>query len=287
MAKISMYNTKYEVDSTAISMSLAEGLVNRFRREYQLKRADAIDVARTIKMMRFKRRGTRDKNLVALLNRKGFLYYTRPNTYYLLVNEETPFEGLYVMVIHTKDDCDLSEYTTCITRHAVARFIYRQKEVDWVKIFKEFSMAIGPAGWKLDMEGGRDTSIRTEHGWMVCVVNTVGTEEYIIVKSWINKELLRSNQVQEYLAVGDVFARVVKDKERDVIKHHKLKEQTVKQLHHAYVSRVGDVDYADFKASNDMVVEIIRLIYNECSNQIYNPETSEIMINLGKEIKPE
>ena len=264
MASISMYNTKYEVDSAAISMSLAEGLVSRFRREYRGRRDGIVTIYRKIMAKRINRRGTLLRNIEDELRKAGFLYFQAGDRFTVLTCETEPVVGFYTSIIAIKNNqLSCGSRMICITPHAVARFIYRQRETDWLKVLEEFGLPVHQASLKLEMEDGEETNIRTEHGWMVCEDTTETIEDVpcAIIKTWVNKEILRPEQVTDVFKPGDLFKRSVKDIE-SIIDRFNLSPRALKKLHKYYLTRGGVLTYESFIASNDAIVQIMADAYN-------------------------
>ena len=264
MANISMYNTKYDVDPAAISMSLAEGLVSRFRREYRGKRTGVVTVYRKIMAKRINRRGTLLRNIEDELRKAGFLYFQLGDRFTILTCETEPVPGFYTSIISIKNNqMTCGSRMICITPHAVARFIYRQRETDWLKVLEEFGLPVHHASLKLEMENGEETNIRTEHGWMVCEDTKESIEDVpcAVIKTWVNKEILRPEQVTDVFKPGDLFKRSVKDVE-SVIDKFNLSPRALKKLHKFYLKRGGGLTYEEFVASNDAIVQIMADAYN-------------------------
>lgn len=264
MARISMYNTKYEVDPAAISMSLAEGLVSRFRREYRGNREGVVLIYRKLTAKRIYRRGTLLRNIEDELRKAGFLYFQANDRFTVLTCETTPVPGFYTSIIAIKNNqLNCGSRMVCITPHAVARFIYRQRETDWLKVLEEFGAPAHYASLKLDMENVEQTNIRTEHGWMVCEDTTEEAEGVpcAIIKTWVNKEILRPEQIVDVFKPGDLFMRSVKDVE-SVIDHFKISPRSLKKLHGFYQRKGGLLSYEEFIASNESIVNIMAEAYN-------------------------
>lgn len=240
-----------KVDATALSMSLAEGLVKRLVREleendHEKRIGKAVAKHHAMRITRFER---------SISAASTLLCDCGTITYYIRDHKQKDRKALFAVVGYskgrfifhmlrmTKHGLSVGSYAMTVSKHAVARMMFRGRLAEWREIFSEF-LSMGP---KVEVlaTGTEPEFTVTSHSGGMGVFKREANGRPICV-TWVDAVKLR--EVQQ-LANND-FALTLQQRLDDeggsMLDVLGVDENVAKNIYRVYTKRGGILPFEEF-----------------------------------------
>lgn len=270
------YSTKIGIDKAeGLSMSLVEGLVKRLTREYtgQFRSllADLESYLHT-RIRPIKRLTKRVDALDTYLKSKGYFYMqcdsvSLEQTIFTVMawyegDTKDLFGWRFIKIIIEKQRVHIRSSGVILSRHALARYIYRSKCNSWPKAFTEFAQEIGSIELLWTATDRTEICMRTEHGWVVaerCISERYRddtTNVPCIIKTWVDVDKLDEEQRNHIIDFRQVVLAHQAKSNRSIMETFAMNSTMQTHFYDIYRKNGGELDRSSFLANDDLVLEI-------------------------------
>ena len=258
------------IDNTALSMTLAEGLVRRLKRE-TLEAQQLFDVK--LKSI-FKQRIAKSSKALTAIK------LAAANSGLIVYEIKTDVGGC-IVVIGVKDECfkvtlyyadrkGMRSVTDDVgtSVHAIARYIYRRRCTDYHEVFREFVYGLQTAGHLAQQpHPNGEFTVVTTHGIGIFKSSEIGKA---VCVTWVDEDKMRPEQdtSEPYL---DVMARSAKARGMSIMACYGFTDHEIAKAYRRFVKLDPALTLEDFADSKHYCSVLI----NELTGNVINPLTTE------------
>lgn len=281
------YSTKVGIDKAeSLSMSLVEGLVRKLTREYNAQLRPAMRQLQTFvhgPLHRTTKAKKRVEKLLEFVKTNGWFSRHETSEYR---NEDTIiiatwYEGdhkdlpgfRFIKVDITRTEIKVRLCTVILSRHAVARFIFRTKCNNWVHVFDEFSRELPQFELKWAARGdAEEICTRTRQGWMVAEhvksqhidVSLRDREDFpSIIKTWVDLDRLSEEQKGNIIDLRNIIDILKSKTQLSFLETFRLSTDTKNRIYRIYKEEGGLLTREAFLADEELLVNLILKMYDK------------------------
>lgn len=271
------YSTKVGIDKAdSISMSLVEGLVKKLTRDYtgqfrpMLAKLEEY-VHRYVSPIR--RLNKRVECLDRYLKESGYFYMqtNSPGLEQSVFTIMAWYEGdtndlfgwRFVKVIVGSKKLHIRSSGVILSRHALARYIFRTRCNYWPIAFKEFAQEIGTIELLWTATEQQEISARTETGWVIaerCISERYRDTEELdvpcIIKTWVDVDKLDEDQRNNIVDFRQVVLAHQAKSNKTIVETFALSPQLKTQFYNVYLANGGTLPRDEFLANDPLVLDV-------------------------------
>lgn len=281
------YSTKVGIDKAeSLSMSLVEGLVRKLTREYNGQLRPAMRQLQAFvhgPLHRVNKAKKRVEKLTEFVKTNGWFSRHEVSAYR---NEDTLiiatwYEGdhndlpgfRFIKVDVTRTEIKVRLCTVLLSRHAVARFIFRTKCNNWVHVFDEFSRELPQFELKWAARGdAKEICTRTRQGWMVAElvksqhinVSLMDRDDFpSIIKTWVDLDRLSDEQKASIIDLRQIINVLKSKTQLSFLETFRLTPNTKTNLFRVYKEEGGELSREEFLANEELLIDVIIHTYDK------------------------
>lgn len=256
-----------KVDRTALSMSLAEGLVSRFLRETKENQCHWPGIMQEIRSRRYNKIKLTQKALEEQLPNAGILTsLITSKTFRCVAIVETDGYCFQIRTFSvTKRGIRVSKPYYRISQHAVARYILRARTTNWWEIFDELGAACHRVSIRnVTFKVGDEYTAGTDHGLAVFKIDT---DLEPVCVTWIDSVKVRPEQADNTTIAEDISATARKAGET-IMDHYHIPVKDSQLCWQFYTANGGKLSFAEFRDDSNCFEFFTRWLYRSEKNLV-------------------